>query len=442
MRAPPFSLSALAQGVGSVGGLALPMPYERSSASARSPAQRTRLEALNPQLHCSIIGTCLTTAELRKLLPRLVDLDRDRTTDHEVHHVAVGLASGPGPVAKALHKLLDERHAHAVRQFANAGCEAALAERWRAALKSGDIGGAYWALMTHPRTTEALRREVFGDVHMLSHLVGASNRADIRRLVELERQNGELRDKVEAQRVRLTGLTLEFGRTSARLRTQIAQMTSREALRTSCTAQDDSSELQALRQSLRAKDAQLALHTRRREEAERAAAMAQDEARQLDAELARAREHARCLGEELSSLEAQMQPELQADDAQTFTSALSGKRILYIGGRPSSSASIRSVAARWGIRLEMHDGGLEDRKGLLAAALARADVVLFPVDCVDHQSMTELKRHCARQGVPYHPLRTASVASFVATVQRLDSAGQARPGAPHTGASRFCLRHG
>lgn len=68
--------------------------------------------------------------------------------------------------------------------------------------------------------------------------------------------------------------------------------------------------------------------------------------------------------------------------------------------------------------------------------------VLFPVDCVDHQSMTELKRHCTRYGVPYHPLRTASVASFVATVQRLDATGQAQPGAQRTRVSRFCLRHG
>ncbi|MDE2612401.1 MAG: DUF2325 domain-containing protein [Burkholderiales bacterium] len=442
MRAPPFSASAVARGVGSAGGLPLLMSHDPEPSAASSPAQRARLEELNPQLHCSIIGTCLTTAELRKHLPRLVDLDRDRATDHEVHHLAVGLASRPGPGAKALHKLLDERHAHTVRRFADADSDEALAGRWRAAVKNGDIAGAYWAIMTHPRTTEALRRSVFGDVHMLSHLVGASNRADIRRLVELERQNGELRERVEAQQLRLTELARDCSRTVALLRTQGAQSASVMPLGTARTPQDDAAELQSLRRTVRAKEEQLALHTQRREEAERAAAAALGEVQRLGAELEHSHEHANSLGEELSALEAQMQRSVQADDAHTLTPALSGKRLLYIGGRPSSSASIRSVAARWGILLTMHDGGLEDRKGLLSAALARADVVLFPVDCVDHQSMTELKRHCTRYGVPYHPLRTASVASFVATVQRLDATGQAQPGAQRTRVSRFCLRHG
>src|SRR5215468_4402580 len=35
-------------------------------------------------------------------------------------------------------------------------------------------------------------RKAFGDVHMLSHMVGAANRADIRRLCRLEEENAAL----------------------------------------------------------------------------------------------------------------------------------------------------------------------------------------------------------------------------------------------------------
>ena len=48
--------------------------------------------------------------------------------------------------------------------------------------------GPYWALLTHPTANKDLIGEAFSDVHMLSHLVGAANRADIRRLQELERE--------------------------------------------------------------------------------------------------------------------------------------------------------------------------------------------------------------------------------------------------------------
>lgn len=378
-------------------------------------------------------------AELRKHLPRLVDVERDRVTDHALHHLAVELASSRGAGSRALHKLLDERHAGALRRFADAADAEALAARWREALAGGDVAGAYWAAMTHPQMTEPLRRGVFGDVHMLSHLVGASNRADIRHLVELERHNRELRDKLEARQLRSAAADAEHHRIVARLQEQLARSALREPARDAGEGEPD---LQALRRELQRKDDLLALHTQRREEAERAADALQGDVRRLGAELQRAREHASHLGVELDALEAHLHRAVAADSTQDAVPPLSGKHILYVGGRPSSNAAIRGVAARWGIGVTMHDGGIEDRKGLLSAALSRADLVLFPVDCVDHDSMAELKRHCTRHGLPYHPLRSAGVASFVATVQELDSSGRRQVRAPAAPASRFCLRHG
>jgi hypothetical protein len=55
-----------------------------------------------------------------------------------------------------------------------------------------------------------------------------------------------------------------------------------------------------------------------------------------------------------------------------------------------------------------------------------------------------LKRVCERHQVDYHPLRTASVASFIDLIARL----QTDRSAAHTAAasarppSAFCLRHG
>lgn len=89
----------------------------------------------------------------------------------------------------------------------------------------------------------------------------------------------------------------------------------------------------------------------------------------------------------------------------------------------------------------MHDGGVEDRKGSLSSALSKAGLVLFPLDCIGHDSMAELKRRCTHHGLPYHPLRSASVASFMTTVQGLDSTGQRPPGVQPP-VSHFCLRHG
>ena len=53
----------------------------RADASLGQPGgsrRRTRLTELDSHLHCSIIGTCLSTHELRKLVPRFTELDRQR----------------------------------------------------------------------------------------------------------------------------------------------------------------------------------------------------------------------------------------------------------------------------------------------------------------------------------------------------------------------------
>src|SRR5262249_48852003 len=63
-------------------------------------------------------------------------------------------------------------------------------------------------LLTHPSSTDALVRKVFGDLHMLSHLVGAANRADIRRLHQLEEEKAALEEKlIRQQRMLHDGLT-------------------------------------------------------------------------------------------------------------------------------------------------------------------------------------------------------------------------------------------
>jgi hypothetical protein len=86
-----------------------------------------------------------------------------------------------------------------VNQFAKAGTEDAVRALWRDAVRRGDIPGAYWATLTHPAATRAVIRDAFGDVHMLSHLVGASNRADISRLCQLEVDKAALEDKLQRQ---------------------------------------------------------------------------------------------------------------------------------------------------------------------------------------------------------------------------------------------------
>jgi hypothetical protein len=73
------------------------------------PPRRTKLWEFNTNLHCSIIGTCLSAAELRQLLKK-VGLAPSDSSDHDLHSAAVSLAERHDKAAKLLNKALDERH--------------------------------------------------------------------------------------------------------------------------------------------------------------------------------------------------------------------------------------------------------------------------------------------------------------------------------------------
>lgn len=447
MHAPPFRLARTA-GLPSSGGASPADAGRIDACCAPSRAQhvelkrRTRLSELDSNLHCSIIGTCLTTHALRKLVPKFTDLDRQRATDLEIHHAAVELAIEGAAGGKALHKALDERYAGAIRAFDNAKDADALVALWRDALKSGDIPPAYWALMTHPRTTMSVRQAAFGDLHMLSHLVGAANRADIRRLVAFEEENAALHAKIERQQARLHEMSVERDaalreRDACRARERAQPMSAESVLR---------DEVRALREALAARDERLALHTSRREAAEQRIAAEQASARAMRARLDDLMAMVKTLRAEASAIELAVQASNDdpAAPAAESLSILQRKRVVYVGGRPGSNRVIRRIVDTAGGELTLHDGGIEDRKGLLAAALPGANLVVFPVDCIDHDSVNLLKRMCERHQIAYYPLRTASVASFVELIGRLDAhAREVMPPDAQAGeASRFCLRHG
>jgi hypothetical protein len=427
--APPFRLAGNASSNAAADACCAP-----TATQLRSLRRRAKLSELDSHLHCSIIGTCLSTSELRKLVPKFTSLDRHDASDLEIHHCAVELAIDGGEGAKALHKALETRYAGAVRKFDSAKDPEALLAHWKDALKGGDIPPAYWALMTHAQATLSVRQQAFGDVHMLSHLVGAANRADIRRLVALEEENAALREKIERQQVRLQELSSE--RDDA---LRASAESSAKAVRQQ-TEDEASTEVVALREALIARDERLALHTSRRELAEQRLIGEQENAATLSKRLDDTLATLSVVQAEARALEQTLGEALTPSGHTAPLASLYGKRVVYVGGRPGSNAALKQLVVSAGGDFVVHDGGIEDRKGMFAAALPRADVVVFPVDCIDHDSMNLLKRVCDRHQVAYHPVRTASVASFMELMARLEAAsvdtGGTRP------VSRFCLRHG
>jgi len=379
-------------------------------------SRRTKIWELSHHLHCSIVGTCLSTGELRQILAKLGPV-ADDCSEHDLHGRGVNLASQREGGSKVLHKALDRKHRIAIARFDRAGTVDEVRAEWREAVKRGDVPGGYWAAMTHPAASDAVVRGIFGEVHMLSHLMGAANRADIRKLGELEAENDRLRGKLGRQQDQLRdGLT----RRDARIRELNDLLARRIEGDASAGRPGDASERAALEGLVARLERRLRSQGNRRAAVEeRLARVTQELARERE-QLAAARRHDAALREELDAIEADFAP--QVPEADATPASLAGLSVLYVGGRTDRLGHLRALSEQRGAALLHHDGGVDDRSGLLAGLVSRADVVMFPVDCVSHEAVTIVKRLCRQTAKRYMPLRSGGTGSFVAALARMASA--------------------
>ena len=391
---------------------------------APASRKRTAIWDMHHSMHCSIVGTCLSNGEIRRLLIKLGVAGADTADDHDLHKQGVALAGKAQGGGKFIQKALDHRHETAIRHFAKAKDAETLGRLWDDAVGRGDIPGAYWAVLSHPLATDTLMRKVFGHVHMLSHMVGAANRADIRRLCQLEEENGALSAQLEAQQRHLRDGFTERDAKIRVLNTALSQALAKAPALPSDAAAD----VRAAREAIRDLECRLSREIARGQRLEnRLAAALRAQSR---AESARRDAVSQCedLRRELTLAEAQIDNFLGPEASHPQAAAtlhLGGAQVLYVGGRAHQVPQFRSVVERAGGVLVHHDGGIEHSMTLLPGLVSRADCTVFPVDCVSHEAMGLLKRQCRQAAKPFVPLRTSSLASLLAGLAMLERAGRA-----------------
>jgi Uncharacterized protein conserved in bacteria (DUF2325) len=389
------------------------VPATRPQAQVRDAAGRmagrTRIWEFGVNLHCSIIGTCLSTAELRHIVAK-TDAGAAAASDHDLHIRGVALAARRESGARLLQKALDRKHHATIARFAKAKDAAAVLGLWDEALKQGDIPGAYWATLTHPSTTEDVVKRAFGDIHMLSHLVGAANRADIARLRQLEEERAALAARLERQQ---RALHDGFAVRDATIRRLDEMLTRRAAARAEAPAPHPA-DAEPTHRLIRDLDRRLAREVARRERSEQ----------RVEKLLAAARAHEAERKKHMAAL-------IELDAAERHLAALAGPQsgerpldlagltLLYVGGRANQIPAFRALVERAGGHFLHHDGGLEQGSALLPGLVARADRVAFPVDCISHLAVATIKRVCRQAGRPYAPLRTASLACLLAAMVQM-----------------------
>jgi hypothetical protein len=347
---------------------------------------------------------------LRQFFVKLGDATAKTATDHTLHSYGVRAAGKHDLLGKLLNKTLDNRHEAAIRRFAKASSATRVRELWLEAFEQGNIPGGYWAVLTHPATDRPLVEEAFGQVHMLSHMVGSCNRIDITRLRTLERELGERDEKISRQETRLTEGSRERSELLRKAEQLEAEVRRREAVeQTAAEMISGAVTTSTLLQRIDAEKAHSSALAARvaglEEQLEKALKFATTLNKQNDR-----------LQREVAALEAELRIDTEDACDADVESDLSGLTVLYVGGRPGLIDQLKAIVTKRGGTLLSHDGGIEENLTALPGLISRADAAFFPVDCISHSAVEQIKKSCRDRHKPFVPLRTASVASFIATI--------------------------
>jgi len=174
-----------------------------------------------------------------------------------------------------------------------------------------------------------------------------------------------------------------------------------------------------LRQVVNVLERRLASEVRRRAGADTRLAAAQAAIARERATRLKAERESETLREELDAIELSLVPACDTHTREPeVTRRLDGVALLYVGGRPHQVAHLRTVGERLGATFLHHDGGVENHANLLPGLTSRADLVLFPVDCISHDAAHAIKSLCRQAGKRFIPLRSASVTTLLAALCR------------------------
>ena len=376
-------------------------------------SRRRRVWELSHASHCPLVGVGLPLNGLRKLVEKVTG-GKILHDDYDIHVGTVSECTLRSPVADAVQKELERRYAQHVQRFRAAKTTEQVEAMWDAAVAAGDVAGAFWAGLSHPRCTMALEEKMCRDIHMVQHQAGACARADIHKFNEVLADNTRLERDVARLQERCNALAQEKAVDAERHEQQLMMA------RAATIARDG--DVQALRAELARLQASVPELDTRERMAER---IAQLEAREqaLRAQVAELR------ASRAPAPEAGAAPEPMAPVAVPVAMPvrLENRAVLCVGGRSSSVPIYRTMIERVGAQFAHHDGGLEDSSSLLDASLAAADLVICQTGCISHSAYWRVKDHCKRHGKRCVFVDNPSVSSLARGLQEA-ATEETRPG--------------
>jgi hypothetical protein len=358
----------------------------QQQAQEAQASRRRRLWELGHACHCPLVGVGFPLGVLRKLVDKVTS-GKVLADDYEVHVGAVTECGSRNRLSEALQKELERRYAAVLLRFRAAKTSEQVGEMWRTAVANGDVAGAFWAGLTHPRCSSELEEQMCRDLHMVQHQAGACVRADINKFNATLEENKRLAHDLAKAQQRSAALLAEKSAETEKHAAQLMQLRA-QAVGKDSMIDSLKAELEQLKVSIPGLDARAKLAERLIQMEVRERAM-RNQIAELKLELTRSAEPPAPIQEETRQL---------VEHVMKMPLRLNDRSVLCVGGRSGNVATYRELIEREGAQFAHHDGGLEDNANRLDASLAAADLVICQTGCISHSAYWRVKDYCKRTG--------------------------------------------
>lgn len=363
------------------------------------------LAELPGNMHCSIVGTCLTCDDLTAAARKFAIEWPADVRDYQIHSFFVRESAKPGRISKHLNKIMNERYRGGIRQVLACETPHELEQLWVRFRDSGRIACGYWAMVSCTHVPDTLIADIFGEVHMLSHSMGQGARQLAHENAELGRRCTEL---IERLRRSEAGKQAGMKQISA-LQEKVDLLLRRSSEERTLVPTDV---------RIRTVDRTIKRLRDKLTKQQRAIANARHRARAAELQY----ENAAAV---ISSLTAESRrflarPTVQLDRSDSPDGpGLRGRRVLYVGGYNRLMPMLRDCTACRKGEFMHHDGGREESMQTLDSLVQAADFVLCPIDCTSHGACTRAKELCKRLSKRFLPLPSAGLSTFERTLDNL-----------------------
>lgn len=368
---------------------------------------RKKIWQLQHQTVCKVLGMATDLKDMRKIAAKFGISTDNTLMDEEfaLHSTVVHLCGKDNKVSRSVQKLLETRFA----RYANRLKDKELPDLIACVTDgTGELKVPLWAILWDLGTRglengKGVETALFGFIHMLEHRLLREHGKALMKRSEDEEKQGEM----AAQFLALKRNLLDLQRENKQLRSN------NESLR---------SRLAALENSPRKPDPDRA---QPRDESTRTRHDHRHKVERLSLLLQETRERERALEEKCARLEAENEV-LASEPADTdrgsdgFQSdgdrcpcimrrALIGKRVAVVGGIDSLERHYREMIESMGATFHRHNGACRGGDRPLDACISKADLVICPIGVNSHNAAKSVKKMCKIRGVPCCFPRSASI---------------------------------